>query len=69
MNFKRQLRDKANSSYWDNIWDNYDIDNAINLIKYYKAYTIVMNHIDKNSTILEAGSGVSQWYIHYITRL
>ena len=61
MNFKRQLRDKANSSYWDNIWDNYDIDNAINLIKYYKAYTIVMNHIDKNSTILEAGSGVSQW--------
>ena len=61
MNFKKQYKDVADSSYWDNFWNNYDIDNAINLIKYYKAYSVLMNHIEKNNHILEAGSGVSQW--------
>lgn len=58
---KKQLKTKADDQFWDQMWDNYDIGNSVDLIKYYKTYKIVVNHISKEKSILEAGCGVSQW--------
>jgi ubiquinone/menaquinone biosynthesis C-methylase UbiE len=58
---KRQLKEKADDSFWDQIWLNYDIENAFELIKYYKTYNIVLKNISKEKPILEAGCGISQW--------